>query len=116
MKVKLPVQLSKVSSKADRSYTLGFNTRELLGEEAAILLDNLMKEGWIVFSPNDDIDVADIPVAKAGAGVEGKSSATRLRAVLFVYWNQQGKKGDFEDFYRFSMEGFIDHIKGKLDQ
>lgn len=46
----------------------------------------------------------------------GKSPSQRLRAVLYVNW-QQNKKGYelFEDYYRSMMEKIIVHYKGKLD-
>ena len=46
----------------------------------------------------------------------GKSPSQRLRAVLYVNW-QQNKKGYevFEDYYRSMLERIIVHYKGKLD-
>lgn len=114
MKVKLPAQLAKVSSRADKSYTLSFNTRELIGEEAAVLLNHLQSEGWLLYSPTDDLGVADIPTEKANAGMGQKTPASRLRGVLFVLWEQRGKQGDFEDFYRAKMEQIIEQAKEKL--
>ena len=46
----------------------------------------------------------------------GKSAASRLRAVIFLLWEQEGKQGDFEVYYRMKMEKLIDFIKGKLEQ
>lgn len=46
----------------------------------------------------------------------GKSAASRLRAVIFVWWEQEGKPGDdFEVWYRMKMEKIIDGVKGKLE-
>jgi hypothetical protein len=115
MKVLLPAQLTKVASRKDRSYSLTFDTRELRGSEASILLDQLQKEGWILYSPNEDIDETDVPKEKADAGMGSKTPSQRLRAVLFVFWEQTGKRGTFEDFYRVQMEKLIEYVKEKLD-
>lgn len=46
---------------------------------------------------------------------DGKSPSQRLRAVLFIWFEQQGRPGeDFEVFYRMKMNMLIDKIKEKL--
>lgn len=115
MKAKLPAELIKVESKADRSYKLMFATRELAGEEASFLLSQIMKEGWLLFSPNDDLEEADIPDEKPDAMTGKKTQAQRLRNVLAVLWEQQGKPGNREDFYQRNMEKIIDMVKEKLE-
>ena len=46
----------------------------------------------------------------------GKSPSQRLRAVLYVNWQQNNKGYEvFEDYYRSMMERIIVHYKGKLD-
>jgi len=46
----------------------------------------------------------------------GKSPGQRLRASMFVWWNQLNKPGDdFENFYRIKMELLIEMVKGKLE-
>lgn len=115
MKVLLPAQLTKISSRSDRSYKLEFSTRELSGNDASMLLDNLMSEGYILYSPTSDIDDTDIPNEKADSGMGTKTPSQRLRACLFVFWEQSGKKGSFEDYYRIQMEKLIDYVKEKLN-
>lgn len=48
------------------------------------------------------------------AEFETKTPSQRLRGVLYVLWEQTGKSGDFETFYRQKMEGLINLIKNKL--
>lgn len=114
MKVQLPAQLLKISSRADRTYKLEFNTRELSGNEAATLLGELMNEGWLLWSPNELSD-ADIPAEQADTELSTKTPGQRLRSVLFLRWKQLGEKGDFDAYYRTSLEAIIDQIKAKLD-
>lgn len=114
MKVQLPAQLLKISSRADRTYKLEFNTRELSGTEAATLLDELMNEGWLLWSPNE-MNESDVPDEKADTMLNQKTQAQRLRGVLFRVYEQNGSRGDFETFYRRYMEELIDRLKAKLD-
>lgn len=114
MKVLLPVILSGVASRKDRSYSLKFETRELRGTEAAILLDELQAEGWLLFSPNE-LTEADIPDEKADSMTGQKTQAQRLRGVIYRLWEQNGKKGNSEEYYRSVMESLIDQLKERLE-
>lgn len=113
MKVQLAAQLLKISSRADRTYKVEFNTRELSGSDAATLLGQLMNEGWLLWSPNE-LTEADIPPEKADSMTGQKTQAQRLRGVIFRLWEQNGSKGNSEDYYRTIMEGLLDQLKSKL--
>lgn len=113
--VQIPAQIVDFRPKADRSYKIAFNTRELSGVELAILADNFQGEGWLVFSPNE-ITQADIPQGQADSGMEGKTPSQRLRNVLYVLWEQRGKPmGSFETFKAAQYEKFIDAVKERLE-
>lgn len=113
--VKLPAIFAGIQSKVDRSYKLTFATRELSGDDAAMLLKMANNECWLLISPDDSLDSVDVPNAKPDSGTNQKTSGQRLRAVLFVLWSQSGKPGDFEDFYRQKIENLIEQYKAKLD-
>jgi hypothetical protein len=115
MKVLFAAQLLKVASKQDRTYALTFNTRELRGIDAANLLGNLMDEGWLLWSPDETPEETDVPDEKADSMTGTKTQAQRLRGTLWHLWEQGGKKGDFESFYRTQMERFIERVKEQLD-
>lgn len=112
--VQLPAQLLKVSSRADRTYKVEFNTRELSGHEAATLLGELMNEGWLLWSPNE-LTEQDIPDEKADSMTAQKTQAQRIRGVLFRLYEQSGSQGDFETYYRIKTEQIIDTLKAKLE-
>lgn len=114
-KFSLPVQFIKPVFKIDRSVRLEFETRELSGMEIGILADSRQTEGWLVFSSNDDIKEEDIPDEKADPMMGSKTQAQRVRAVLYRIWEQQGKKGDFESYYKSATEKIIEQLKEKLD-
>ena len=114
MKVTLSAQLLKVESRADRTYKLIFNTQELKGEEAAKLLPLLLSQGYLLFSPQE-LDEADVPNEKPDLMTGTKTKAQRLRGVIYRVWEQQGKHGDSESFYRTYMERLIEREKSNLD-
>lgn len=112
--VKLAAIFSGIKSRKDRSYRLEFDTREL-GAEAAELLKIHQTECWLLIAPDDSLDAVDVLKAKPDAGTGQKTPGQRLRAVLFIFWTQSGKPGDFEDWYRQKLERIIEQYKAKLD-
>ena len=113
--VKLAAIFSGIKSRKDRSYRLEFDTRELGGADAATLLGMQMTEAWLIVAPTGDITEADIPQERANAGLGMKTSSQRLRGVIWRLWEQSGKPGDFEDYYRGKMELVIDKFKENLE-
>ena len=100
------------SSRSDGSAGIRFCSQELSAADFATLKENLNEYGWLVFRPNEFQD-KDIP--QEDAEDPEKTPSKRLRAVLFVLWQQTGKKGRFEAYYHEQMEKIIEHIKSKLD-
>jgi hypothetical protein len=115
MIVKLPAIFSKVTSRADKSYKLEFETRELSGNDASILLGLLQQEGYLLYSPNNDMTEKDIPDEKADTMTGRKTQAQRLRAVIYRIWESKGSNGSFETYYQSYMEKVIDQLKEKID-
>lgn len=112
MKVQLPATFSKITSRADRSYKVEFETREL-GEDAATLMKLLQSEGWLLFSPNE-IQEADVPDEKADAMTGQKTKSQRLRGALYKLWESRGSNGSFETYYLNQMELIISQVKEKI--
>jgi hypothetical protein len=115
--VKLPAIFSGVRSRKDRSYSLTFDSRELGGDDVAVLLGLQQSECWLIVAPSPDrLDQVEIPKYRPDAGVNQKTPSERLRAVLFVYFEQLGRPGgDFDTFYRQRLEYLIDQYKAKLE-
>jgi hypothetical protein len=117
--VKLPAIFSGIQSKVDGSYKLTFNTRELSGSDAAVLLGMANKEAWVLVAPDEDvIDSVEVPTEKPDSLTPRKSHAARQRSVMFIYWKQQGGDkvlGSFDNWYGSVMERNIELWKAKLD-
>ena len=111
--ISVPAQVMNMSPRADKSWKLTFETRWLTGEEVKILADNFQGEGWLLFKPNGEIDISEVPQGNADSGT--KSQSQRLRDVIYVLYKQQGVKSDFETFYRLYLERLIEYVKSKLE-
>lgn len=103
--------LTRVASMVDGGLSLGLQTKELNATEKAEIMDYHNKAGWLLFKENS-IEDEDIP--KSDAEVDLKTPSQRLRAVLYVYCQQQGIP-DFDSFYRAEMEKIINGYKNKLE-
>lgn len=100
----------------DGTMSLIFHTQELGDEEKLVILNLLGKFGWLLFKEDSKgFDDSDVPREDSGYG-ENKSPSQRLRAVIYVYWEQNKKEAfpDFEVYYRRQMEALIGQYKEKL--
>ena len=106
------LQINRVTMKKDDSVSFSASTPALTDEElGAFRLVSKVNVNAILEPQTDSTGVLEIK-EKIG---DGKSPSSRLRSVIFVWWEQQNKPSeDFEVFYRSTMEKFINHIKEKL--
>lgn len=104
-------QLTGCRPLADRGMSINFHTKELDSTEKALIIDHLLQYGWMLFKENELKD-EDIP--KNDAEFDTKTPSQRLRGVIFKFWEQEGKNGDFDMYYRGVIEKFINLVKTKL--
>lgn len=115
-KITLPVLFVNPVFKVDGSVKLVFETRELSGVDIAVLADYRQKEGWLLFAANElKGEDAAIPDEKADSMTNQKTQAQRLRSVIYRLWEQNGKKGDSETYYKTTLERVIEQFKEKLE-
>lgn len=111
--ISLPVIVDGIRTLKDRSIKVTLVTNELPPEDMATLFGfNLDQATCVLASKGSVIDPKALEVEMEFP--EEKSPAKRLRAVLYRFWEQQGKKEDFELYYRRAMERVIDQVKDKL--
>jgi hypothetical protein len=109
-----PAILTRVSSLKDGGLSLGFATQELSNTDKVTAFEFIHQFGWLLFRENE-FKPEDVPT-KDAENDETKSPSTRLRNVLFVYWDQRKKnKVDFDTFYRQEMNKIIEVVKDKLE-
>jgi hypothetical protein len=109
--ITIPAYFSGYRRRKDRSASLSFSTQEITTDELALIDGLVMEEafGFLLFKPNA-IQTSEIP--RDDVIEVRKSPSERLRSVLFLVWKQDGSRGDFNEFYRSEMEGFISQAKG----
>lgn len=108
----VPATLTSLGATADRGLRLSFSTQELSDEDKLIAMKYHQSFGWLVFSPNK-FAIGDMP--KEQAEDKNKTVSKRIRAILYILWQQEGSQGDFELFYREKGEKIIEWLKKKLD-
>ncbi len=102
----------------DRSKKLTFQTNEITPLQASNL--QLCVQNFVYLAiklepfKKEEIDL--IKDLKSNFEDTGKTPAQRLRAVLYRLWEQSNEGyEDFNLYYNFKMEGFINHLKGKFE-
>lgn len=110
-------EISKVTSMSNRSLRLQVDTEENLSDATIAQVFNYFeKRGHFVFAIEmiKPEDLLNLPEFKPDFKDE-KSPAKRLKDVIYIWFEQSGKKGDFELFYRTKMDKFIEAVKNKLE-
>lgn len=114
----IPAMLSSFRSLKDKTIKIEFETNELNPEQLAEIGLHNQSFGYLAFK-KDEFRTEQIQVLdelKAGYEDKTKTPSKRLRDVLFIAWKQQPEGyHEYEDYYRYKMEKFINHVKSKLD-
>lgn len=115
MKIVLAGTLENISTRVDGSVRITFGTQEMDSSKAGDLFQMRGKYTKCLLSDTNITDMeANVVDAERVVGTKKKSQSARLRAVLFVAWEQSGLQIPFEDYYRTETERMIEIIKAKL--
>lgn len=104
-------EIGTVSSQKDGSVAFRVHTAELRASEAGAVMQYHGKACRVLIAPHD---VEPDETMEVDAEREHKTPSQRLRSVLFLWFKQEGKIGEFDAFYRHRMEQLIEHVKAKL--
>jgi len=105
--------ISSMSYCSDGGMRVGLHTNEMTNDEKNELQKYFQQFGYILFKPTE-FQNSDIP--KESIEDKTKSPSKRLRAVLYIWYQQSGSKNDFEILYRQKIEDMINIVKSKLDK
>ncbi len=108
-------EVGSVRSLVDGSVSIQLVTPEISGSKAGELFDLRKKIAFCYISPKQ-IDSNEIKmVSSLDPELKGKTPGQRLRAALYVAWQQdsEGYK-DSESYYAAKMETFINGVKAEL--
>lgn len=98
---------------ADGGLRFQVDTQELEPKSAGEAMILKGKLGWFVFADQiNQQDIDNLPKIELEDGE--KQPSQRLRATLYVFWEQKKIQEPFDIFYRRQMEKFITSIKEKL--
>jgi len=111
-----PAQISKVSSMSRRSMRLVVDSQEGCSDaQLARAMSIVEKVGHFTFSVEPIQPESILSLPPLVWDKDEKSPSQRLRAVLWVRWEQAGKPMEsFEVYYRSIYEKLIDQFKEKL--
>ena len=107
------VQITGVRAKVDGSLGVSLATPELSAGEKAVFMEWMNRDATMLLQV-DTAGVGDIKEVKGE--FDRKTPGQRLRAVIYVWWQQSGEQGDFDTFYLHKMEKIIDGVKTKLEE
>jgi hypothetical protein len=110
--INTPAIITSIRAKVDHSLSFGVTTPELTNEEKVAFMELQGINTTMTIVP---LDEQNVPEIKVRGDLDQKSQSQRLRSTLFVLWEQEGRKGDFEDMYKNNMEKFINLVKDKLE-
>jgi len=116
-----PGLISKITTLKDNTLKVNFDFNEMTPEAESALMSLRNSFSWVLIQAEKEFTENDIPVLPEIKRNDGeKTKAQRLRAVLYRYWEQCGKKDlfgnecDSETFYNQLMEQIIEFYKSKL--
>ena len=106
--------IESIATRVDNTIKIVIGTQELEAEQAVELFKLKGKQGWVLFKENP-LEQKDIPPEPAPEFKNDKSPSARLRATLYVWWEQNtGKQKTFDAFYKEWIETKITQIKETL--
>lgn len=114
----IPAILTSFRSKVDRTMTIVFESNELTPNQLVEISKSNQNAGYLAF--NQDVFKTEqlqiLEETKADYEDKTKTPSKRLRDVLFIAWKQHSEGFEvYEEYYRFKMNKFIEHVKSKLD-
>lgn len=102
--------IGTVSSREDGSVAFRVITAELRPSEKGIVMDFHGKACQVTIEPHEG---APDEVVTVNTEKGEKTPGQRLRGIIYIHWEQAGKEGDFETFYRQRMTSICDGYKTK---
>jgi hypothetical protein len=113
--LKVAAIISKVATMSDGGLRLQVDTQEIGPKDAGEVMMMRNKIGVFVFAEQSIVidDLKNLPKIELEEGE--KAPSARLRAALYVYWDQHKVQEPFDIFYRRQMEKFIETVKDKLN-
>jgi hypothetical protein len=114
----IPAIFNKFESKANGAVKLVFTTQDGVRSDLLHTIISLIDNaGFLNFAVRmlEADDLVNLPKPDANKFPGQKTQSQRQRAVIYRLWEQAGKPGDWEEYYKNTMERIINQLKGNLD-
>ena len=106
--------ITGISSRVDRSLRVSFVTPELTTDERSVFMEAQNINSEFTIKPLEEPDAVEVKIDKE---IKSKPLSVRMRNVLFILWKQDSEgHDDFDEYYKNKMEGFIEHLKNKIEE
>lgn len=107
------VILTSASTRADGSLGLRFATPELPPESKTAFFELLNQQLKMLLQPvsGEPAELHDVK-----GEFDTKTQSQRIRAAIWVWWDQIDQPGNFEEFYRKKTDVLIEHVKSQLKE
>jgi len=118
MGILIHAQIESISTRKDKTIKVTIGTQELGNKQAGELfqLQNSLVNCYLSTNAIQTDMMSEVDKVSSEMIETIKSPSKRMKAVLYILWNQD-KKGydDFELYYRNKMEIFIESLKNKIE-
>lgn len=109
----IPAVLEGITALKDGGLSIRFHTQEASDQDKLVAMKFFQKFGWLLFSEQEHDDSQELEQIRKYTG--GKTPSQRLRAVIYIEYQQSGKTDlTFEQYYAQKMEKFIGYVKQNL--
>jgi hypothetical protein len=113
----VPAIIENISTRKDNTLKVVLGTNEITPDKVGQLMSLHNKMAYVaikaeMFNPDEKAMLSEL---KADEQI-GKTPSQRLRSVLYILYaaKDDGFK-TFNEYYIYKMEGFIEHLKTKID-
>lgn len=111
----LSTYVENISTRKDKTVKIVLGTQELSPEKAGQLFQMMNSLAATYISKKDIGEDEMSQVDSVDPEVGGKSQSQRIRNVLYLVWKSQSEGfKDFDSYYKFKTEQYIEHMKNKI--
>ncbi len=108
--IKANTIITGIRARVDGSLGLTISTPELNPEEKVAFMELQNVNCDTLFQPLGE----RVPLVEVKGETETKTSSQRLRGSIYRLWESEGKRGEFESYYKAKMEKIISWIQGQI--
>ncbi len=114
MIIQFSCQVESIKANKDRTLSIKLEGQELPPEETAHIFALMEKQIWVALAETP-ISKEDLNIPEVVDEMDKKSPSQRLRDRMFVYFKEKKVVGDFDGWYKKSLEKIGENYLEKLN-